>query len=152
MIPDMMVDNDDANQKTRGSALQQSARKVKEWASRRSRFLTICGLATFLLVLMHTSQMWEVPSLPRATDSFRLSPNSNGWHTIDVFYGDKDLLAVEDGKQWFSQVKQDEIVSTLFRGKTGGFFVDLASNHAVSLSNTLGLERQLQWQGACDSF
>jgi hypothetical protein len=39
------------------------------------------------------------------------------------------------------------IVSTLYRNKTKGYFVDLASNDAVSLSNTLGLEKHLNWTG-----
>lgn len=37
----------------------------------------------------------------------------------------------------YLQVAQDETVVDIFGGKKGGFFVDLASNDAVKLSNTL---------------
>ncbi len=37
----------------------------------------------------------------------------------------------------------------MFRGKRGGFFVDLAANDAVKLSYTLTLEQQYGWNGIC---
>ena len=37
----------------------------------------------------------------------------------------------------------------IFHGKRGGFYVDLASNHAVNLSNTLRLDVELGWSGIC---
>ena len=51
----------------------------------------------------------------------------------------------------YAQVNQDEtVVKILGEGNnTGGFFVDLASNHWKRLSNTLLLEVTYKWQGIC---
>ena len=49
----------------------------------------------------------------------------------------------------FSQVGQDATVISIFRGKKGGFFVDLASNDAITLSNSLLLEQRYNWDGVC---
>jgi len=74
--------------------------------------------------------------------------DDDGWHTIQVFYGKKSLLKFKrPNQQWFSQSNQDEIVASLFQNKTNGYFVDLAANDAVYLSNTLALERQFNWKG-----
>jgi len=48
-----------------------------------------------------------------------------------------------------SQNNQDWFVSTLLSCKRGGYFVDLAANDAMLLSNTLMLERDYGWQGLC---
>jgi FkbM family methyltransferase len=50
---------------------------------------------------------------------------------------------------FYSQVGQDVTLLSIFENKFDGFFVDLASNHAQLLSNTLALERHLGWQGLC---
>jgi hypothetical protein len=50
---------------------------------------------------------------------------------------------------WHSQAGQDHLVSTVLQGKTGGFFVDLAANRPVTISNTRALERDFGWQGIC---
>jgi len=50
---------------------------------------------------------------------------------------------------FYSQVGQDVTLLSIFEDKFDGFFVDLASNDAQSLSNTLALERHLGWQGLC---
>jgi hypothetical protein len=120
-------------------------------------------------------QQQETPStlLAEVTSAIQIASNEEdgannpapapGWHTIQVFYGDRHLLETEkhvaqksaavgstDGQQqyeWFSQTRQDEVVAALFRNLKEGFFVDLAANHPAYLSNTLGLERNLQWKG-----
>jgi hypothetical protein len=82
---------------------------------------------------------------------------STGWNTIHVFYGNTTHLnqvtqlpaASLLTKQWFSQVQQDELVSRLLRGKRNGYFVDLASNDAVRISNTFALETHHGWNGLC---
>lgn len=74
-----------------------------------------------------------------------------GWHTIQVFYGDRDLVIPDnstENDQWFSQAKQDQIVSSLLRNQRGGFFIDLAANAPVHISNTFALERKFGWTGA----
>lgn len=80
-----------------------------------------------------------------------------GWKNIHVFYGDESHLFDSTdvptqyfkANKWFSQYRQDEIVSRLFRGKRGGFFIDLAANDAVRLSNTYALETSFGWNGLC---
>lgn len=75
----------------------------------------------------------------------------NGWHSIEVFYGKSDHLErmLPKELEWFSQVRQDEVVSMLLRGKRNGFFVDLAANDATILSNTYSLEKKFGWTGLC---
>lgn len=80
----------------------------------------------------------------RATSTLR--GLKDGWSPIHVFYGDQSTLK-RSSSGWYSQVKQDEVVSALFRNKKNGFFVDLASNDAVTLSNTFALEERHNWDG-----
>lgn len=78
--------------------------------------------------------------------------NNAGWSTIDVFYGTANHLEIPpkyQGRSWYSQVTQDQVVAGLLRNKTAGYFIDLAANDAVSLSNTYGLEQNLDWNGLC---
>ena len=94
-------------------------------------------------------------------DTTRNTQNSHqkkdGWSTVHVFYGNSDLItqdsAIPSGyfgeNKWFSQFRQDEIVSRLLRGKRNGYFVDLAANDAVRISNTYALESQFGWTGLC---
>ncbi len=51
---------------------------------------------------------------------------------------------------YFSQYGQDIFINTfLFRGRRGGFFVDIGAYDGVTYSNTCFLERELGWQGIC---
>lgn len=52
-------------------------------------------------------------------------------------------------QRWYSQARQDELVIALLRNKTDGYFVDLAANDAIQLSNTYALERYYHWRGVC---
>jgi hypothetical protein len=80
-----------------------------------------------------------------------------GWSTIHVFSGNTshivDASAIPndfyENNHWFSQVRQDFIVSNLLGGKRNGYFVDLASNDAIRISNTYALERDFGWTGIC---
>jgi Methyltransferase FkbM domain len=99
----------------------------------------------------------DVKDTPERVDAVAAGQKASGWKTIDVFYGTRDHLpkvsSVQEGKfrsaKSFAQVRQDEIVSKLFHEKPGGFFVDLAANDAVRLSNTYALERFFGWEGIC---
>lgn len=87
---------------------------------------------------------------PTTTDS----PAEHGWGTVNVFYGNRDTLVAEamnHGIQndTFSQAGQDRYALELLGGKRNGFFVDLAANHALLLSNTYLLERDYDWNGIC---
>ena len=56
----------------------------------------------------------------------------------------------DDFKGYFhSQDGQDKMVVQLLKGKKNGFFVDLAANDALYLSNTRTLERDFGWKGLC---
>ena len=70
-----------------------------------------------------------------------------GWAMVAVYVGNKTEPTLN--ARWTSQVGQDRTIVNLFKGKRGGFFVDLAANDAVRLSNTLTLEQQYGWDGLC---
>eukprot|EP00980_Cylindrotheca_fusiformis_P018277 scaffold5966_cov118-Cylindrotheca_fusiformis.AAC.2 len=94
---------------------------------------------------------------PTVTETTPDYYNMNGWKEIHVFYGDAEHISDTTdlptpyfaANQWFSQYRQDEIVAKLLRGKRNGFFVDLASNDAVRISNTYALETSFGWEGIC---
>jgi hypothetical protein len=74
--------------------------------------------------------------------------DEKGWVTIQVFAGhDGILYSRASNKTWFSQVYQDETIASLLNHKLDGYFIDLAANDAIKLSNTVGLERNLNWNG-----
>lgn len=50
---------------------------------------------------------------------------------------------------WTGQCGQDKTIADIFHNKTDGYFVDLAANEAVHLSNTLTLEQHFGWRGLC---
>jgi len=90
-------------------------------------------------------------SLESATPRQRITKNDDGWKAINIFYGSSEhfesLLPRE--QKFYSQARQDEVVLSLLRNKTNGYFVDLASNDATSLSNSYALERHYEWKGLC---
>lgn len=65
--------------------------------------------------------------------------------------GDIPILFQNDTAGWWnSQAGQDYTIERLFRAVPGAhYFVDLAANHAVYLSNTRALERDHGWLGLC---
>mmetsp|Transcript_7368 Transcript_7368/g.11204 ORF Transcript_7368/g.11204 Transcript_7368/m.11204 type:complete len:345 (-) Transcript_7368:97-1131(-) len=87
---------------------------------------------------------------------------SQGWHPIYVYYGKDDGLSASAPAQMKqnynagSQVDQDRIIAALARNyreliksaSTTPYFIDLAANDAVQLSNTLNLEEE-GWTGLC---
>lgn len=83
--------------------------------------------------------------------------DDKGWKDIHVFYGDNSHMydATELSapyfqiNKWFSQYRQDEIVSKLLGGKREGYFIDLAANDPVRISNTYALETNFDWKGLC---
>lgn len=91
--------------------------------------------------------------LPAASTALAPVPvqDENGWHSINVYYGDREELL----KPWlnkhkkFSQEGQDKLVLSMLKNKRNGFFVDLASNHPIMLSNTFLMEHKYGWNGLC---
>lgn len=51
--------------------------------------------------------------------------------------------------QTASEVGQDMTITEIFGFKRNGTFVDLAANHAISISNTMVLEQKYNWTGLC---
>ena len=72
-----------------------------------------------------------------------------GFHPIWVYTGLTPFWGLPSGPSWHSQSGQDKIVFELLKGKKNGYFIDLAANHAIKMSNTLGLERDNGWDGLC---
>ena len=100
-------------------------------------------------------------------DSFVQNPPSKkGFHPIYVYHGPDDSIkslpvksvVMKQNFKAGSQLMQDEIVIALTsklrellpisQGKDSFFFIDLASNDAIQLSNTLLLEEN-GWKGLC---
>lgn len=77
---------------------------------------------------------------------------TKGWHSIHVFYGEKEGLfndapkSITQSQESFAQVGQDSIILDLLG--SNGYFIDLAANDALDLTNTLALERK-GWTGLC---
>jgi hypothetical protein len=85
------------------------------------------------------------PSSPRNRNTHSIHYYNASW-SYQVFYrGSKHLERTRGG----SQSGQDVTVIDILNFKRGGFFVDLASNDAFSLSNTERLEFELGWSGLC---
>lgn len=75
------------------------------------------------------------------------------FRTITTFVGDSDLQGAMQGAgssasliesdtpgTWHAQVGQDRTVARLFENRRGGYFIDLASNEPIYISNTRTLE------------
>jgi len=84
----------------------------------------------------------------------------DGWHSVDVFFGKREQLdsitppewnrrSPNPTQDWFGQAGQDRFVYQLLNNRKNGFFLDLASNDARTLSNTFALERYHNWTGIC---
>jgi len=71
-----------------------------------------------------------------------------GWNPIYVYFGESNKLE-DHGKKFHGQLLQDELVIKLIDYKRNGYFIDLAANNAVGLSNTFALERDYDWNGLC---
>ena len=113
----------------------------------------LCGLS--LGRLFNSVMVLDSPAISdqNLQDDRQMVPSTkdedNGWKSIHVFRGSEPWPIPIAGKIWFSQARQDQLVVELLKNKTDGYFVDLAANHAISLSNTLALERSFQWNGVC---
>ena len=95
----------------------------------------------------HNKANGSVQSPPFDARVWQKKMRTRGWATPAVYVGDMRDVGMDS--KWTSQLGQDRTVFHLFKGKTGGFFVDLAANDAVILSNTLTLEQQYEWSGIC---
>ncbi|KAG7357288.1 methyltransferase FkbM domain containing protein [Nitzschia inconspicua] len=98
-----------------------------------------------------TQTKWSIMNAPKS------SGLQTGWKKIHVFYGDRTHIydatslptAYFIANTWFSQYRQDELISRLLYGKRNGYFIDLAANDAIRISNTYALETSFGWDGLC---
>jgi hypothetical protein len=96
---------------------------------------------------LHKEEQQAISSVAASTISSSIEEVDDGWTTIQVY--SRFNASRPNDEIWHSQARQDELVLALLRNKTGGYFVDLAANDAVSLSNTYSLERYWGWKGVC---
>ena len=85
--------------------------------------------------------------------------DDDGWNMVHVYVGTKEskIEHMIDAStipheyfyttRWFSQLRQDEVVYQLLRSKRNGYFIDLAANDAIRISNTFALEHYHGWDG-----
>ncbi|KAL7580145.1 hypothetical protein ACA910_012901 [Epithemia clementina (nom. ined.)] len=93
----------------------------------------------------------------RRTTMIPLPLLNDGWSMGYFFTGNPDHIVDASTVpndyfhqvRWFSQLRQDYIVSELLQQKRNGYFVDLAANDAIRISNTFALERYYNWTGLC---
>ncbi|KAJ1635736.1 hypothetical protein T492DRAFT_835883 [Pavlovales sp. CCMP2436] len=71
---------------------------------------------------------------------------ASGFKMVHYFVGSESL---ESPRASTSQDGQDLLIASIHGNKTGGYFVDLASNDATYISNTFVLERTFGWDGIC---
>lgn len=82
-----------------------------------------------------------------------LAPEQDRWVTPGLQLGAPGSgLADEDHPAWQeskSQSFQDEYIIALHKRKQFGFYIDLAANDAVGISNTVVLDKKYGWSGLC---
>lgn len=85
------------------------------------------------------------------------------WRTVSVYVGSDVAAQAREGSEIkpanqmdddrpnhvHGQASQDSVITTLFKKKRGGYFVDMAANHPLFISNTRSLERDYGWKGLC---
>lgn len=113
-----------------------------------------------ILVLLYSSHAIEIPHESRvkriwhfngSDQAGAMSLDSNslpaGWEYETIPYNAREPLGLQG--EWHSQGSQDRIALQLLGCRKGGYFIDLAANDAVKLSNSLALERDYGWNGLC---
>ena len=118
--------------------------------------LTVIKILILVILLLVLTVIFHI--LPHTNDQYLTNIAQNklhlqfptsqtpGWKSIDVFYGDhKHLQTAGRG----SQCQQDLLVASLLKNQKNGYFLDLAANDAVNLSNTYKLEQLHEWTGIC---
>ena len=75
---------------------------------------------------------------------------SGAQHGSNAFVDPQKNKRERDAKGvWHAQAGQDRTIAKLFSHKRDGYFIDLASNEPIFLSNTRSLERDFGWKGLC---
>jgi len=94
---------------------------------------------------VHQKNNGNSPNLPYS----QWLNNYNGWKNVWIYTGtDIKYVIPMVPVSRYSQSGQDVTVSLLFPNG-GGFYIDMAANSPVQLSNTLLLEQSHGWNGLC---
>jgi hypothetical protein len=95
-----------------------------------------------------SEQEQEVEGLVRARVDLAVPPSiaqsEGGVFNASIEDAGRDKAGV-----WHAQAGQDRTAHKLLKGKVAGYFLDLAANEPVVLSNTRTLERDFGFQGVC---
>ena len=94
---------------------------------------------------LHTTAVRVITT--QASSASRANIDDDSWKCVSLYRGQPKNPALQVKSA--SQVGQDQTILDIFKSKRGGTFLDLASNDAVILSNTLALEQQHNWTGLC---
>lgn len=143
-----------------------AARKLSGWKWKACAiFITIFPfLLLAVLFIFHTASVtqnlekkksWKLNEIvevagARPESKFRTChPRCGGWKNVLMFVGDEELEEMHSSS-WHAQVGQDRyILEKVLHGKKHGFYVDLAANDAVRISNTFSMEKDFLWDGLC---
>ena len=87
----------------------------------------------------------ELVRFKRATEML----SGTAANTRQPVLGINSSQAEDQPGRWHGQVGQDRAVAAILGYKRNGYFIDLAANDAVRLSNTRALERDYGWSGLC---
>ena len=123
--------------------------------NRKTNMLTLSLIVMVGVILGHFhGRLMSSPAVDLMTLEAAVSlprRHNGGWDSIEIFYGSRDTFesSLPQDMEWSSQAGQDEVVISLLRNKTGGYFLDLAANDATHLSNTYMLEKKYGWNGLC---
>ena len=128
-------------------------------------FIGQMSMAATCIDILSTSSAYDkantLPSVqkftaqdPRKNKAVNIIDTRDGWKTVHVFYGSTDIIPTLAGagyqkRTWMSQVGQDQIVFNMLGQKKGGYFIDLAANDPINLSNSYSLETHHGWNGLC---
>lgn len=132
----------------------------KKYRDRQILVTFVAGMlvgATFMWMSTSAQRTIIPPYASSACVQHKIKADERGWHVIHVFYGNTSHIADNSAipteyfpmVHWFSQLRQDEVVFSLLRNKRNGYFIDLAANDAVRISNTYALETNFGWTGLC---
>jgi len=132
------------------------------WRKHRNRlgltyFMIGLGVGICFTTLLIPHPAPKTPLSPAIRSLSSSSDNGHGWKSIHIFTGNSKHIQPYSTipydkysqSKWFSQARQDEVVAALLKDKRGGYFVDLAANDAIKISNTYALEKNFGWSGLC---
>ena len=140
---------------------QQQAEKNNRWLTVSVGVLFLCNVFQFMHNNLKPAHRIDETSTTSMLQKRRLQSNDDinsvsmmpkntvpGWNPIYVYFGETNKLD-DKGKKFHGQLLQDEMVIKILNYKRNGYFIDLAANDAVGLSNTLALEQHYDWTGLC---